>query len=529
MTRKYLFFILTISLLVLPTALLPVAAAEGEIEDGFEFVWNADTDIILYFPNDPTASPLLSVYDGDNTQLDALETQFEQNAWRDVDVYMVENGPREGLLAVRLTITWSTSSEAISFGEWRTEQLLAGRSYSPGGVDVNFGLGLNQATNNDSGNVVVDVLPDADALEGDVSRSSTDTGGSQYLQYKNGTDIDVAGSLIVDFADYNYSSAKWIDLTGLRMDGAGNATIDITYAYQNGTLATSQTNVFTTDQYLSAEDTIVKLPEPSAIADNLGNKATYVAKINFTALELDEFRLFDFASEDYDLEGSDYVFDNDIPALGLNAISAFSTWAQSNSAKLKSFSVKNTASKVTQTARGFVSVKASAIKAATAATGTKIKDVVDHEVVKARDKMSTPGTLSNNLYSAMKTTYDNGEKNAQAMAREARKHLKAVQVTVGVKAEAFGEKVDHAKDMTKETIAGIAKSGGKAVSGATDWGKGIFDSGKDGLGRLKDEGASLFSKMSDGIFSIGDDAKKIIIAVVAVAVLAGALLLYRKD
>ncbi len=519
--RKYLFFILTISLLVLPVALLPTSAAEGEIEDGFEFVWNADTDIILYFPNDPTASPLLSVYNGDNTQLETLEQQLEQNAWRDVDVYMVEDGPRAGLLAVRLTITWSTSSEAISFGEWRTEQLLAGRSYSPGGVDVNFGLGLNQATNNDSGNVVVDVLPDAEALEGDVSRQATDTGGSQYLQYKNGTDIDTAASVIVDFADYNYSSARWVDLTGLRMDGAANLTIDVSFANSTGDILNT-VNVFTSSEYLSAEDLIVKLPEPWV-------NSTYVAKLNFTALELDEFRLFDFASEDYDLDGTDYAFDNDIPVLSLSAISSFSTWAQSNSAKLKSFSVKNTASKITQTARGFVSLKASAIKAATTATGTKIKDVVDHEVVKARDKISSPGTLSNNLYSAMKDTYENGEKNAQAMAREARKHLKSVQVTVGVKAEAFGDKVDHARDLTKEAIAGIAAGGGKAVSGATNWTKGIFDSAKDGLGRLKDEGASLFSKMSDGIFSIGDDAKKIIIAVVAVAVLGAALLLYKKD
>ena len=508
--------ILTFFLLLLFfSAIIPTQAAEGELEEGYEFVWNADTTIILYFPNNGGLANGLSV----PNNLAEIEAKMEQNAWRDVRVFLQDEGPRAGLIGVELDLTWSTSSKAISFEDWRAEQIAKGNFYT-GNTDINFGLGLS-TTDNGTGEVVVDVIPDSSAVEGDVSRSSVDTAGTLTNRYKNTTDVDTTSSVIIDFTDYNHSAGEWLEVSGLAMTGGANITIDISYANSTGDILRNAT-VFTSDQYLAAEDLIVKLPDPWA-------NSTYVDAINFTSLELDEFRLFDMASDDYDIEASDYVFDNEIASsLDLNALTGFRGWAQSNKAKLKSFSVKSGASKIAQDARGFINLKTSALSAATKATGTKIKNVVDHEVVKARDKITTPGTLSNKMYTSMSKAYDDGQKNAQAAVREARKHLKAVQVTVGVKAEQFGQKVDHAKDLTSQAIAGIAQGGGKAVNSVTNWTKGIFDNAKDTLGRLPEKGASLFAKMSDGIFKLGDNAKKILIIAIIVIFVVLAFVLMIK-
>ncbi|MCY3412699.1 MAG: hypothetical protein INQ03_13760 [Candidatus Heimdallarchaeota archaeon] len=489
--KQKLFLILTFTLLL--TALVPQASGiENTLEDGYEMVWNSDMNLTLYFPD--TSSYLEgSSYD----DLAFLEAQYSANAYRDVFVTR-----EKGMIAVNLMIHWTTDSNAISFADAR---------------DRWEADGIKLSTTNDS-TPIVDVIPDSQAVE-QATRKATDVAGVETVHIRNTTDVDTTSAMIVELTDYNHSSADWIELEQMKMAGSANASIDVLYAYANGTEAGSYTNVLNTDQYIAVQDWFGYLPMPSA-------SVTYVSKIKFTGIQFSEFSLYR-TSADYedDRTNTDYTFSTSVADISASGFNPFTEIATATKNAISQFPVSKTASSIAQRGVGFLDQKASALRAGATALKVDVSDIIDHKVNSARDILSVPSKMSNDIYNAMNEKWDEGERGAQALAREARAGLKAVTLSVGVKAEEFGKAVDHGRELSSSVIDGIIASGGKGASAITSFGSSIFDKGKDALGRLSTEGASLFSKLDPSKFvsAIKDNLKWVIIAVVALVVIVFAI------
>lgn len=471
----------------------------AELEEGYDFNWNSELNITLYLPE--SASPLLSNGLVNTAVLDQMAFEYSQNAMRPVSVEPTERG-----LAVTLMIYMTTNPDAIRFDDYRNSNIHVG--------DLHL-----SATTNDS-QQVFDALPDEVAYETDVSRSSVDLAGVQSEFYDNKTDVIAVSNTTIAMTDYNHSLYQFVEFNDYKwIAGSLNATV---YAiYGNSTHDTESVVVDSSDYYLSYSDVFFKLPMPSS------SNYTLVKSFKVEGLKFSRMRVFSF-SADYDPVTTDFLFEGENYVTPLSVPPPYTPYTPSGIFSGFPAGLTNSISKITpqiakdtvaQAGRGFASIRSAAISAASRATGIPESQIVDHSLNFAKDVVTMPAKVSSSIYEATKDAYEAGVQHAPGIMSEARKHLKAVTVSVGVRAKQFGDSATRAVDMTSQAIKGAMDTAGKAVSAVGTKGKSMFDNVKDTLGRLPDKAASLFSKLDPSkiLNFIQSKLKWIIIGVVIVA------------
>ena len=482
--------LLTFAVLVLfVSAAVPHTAAEAQISDGYEVVWSGDLNITVYTP---LATPVLALQSQRGQQnLAAMAAQYSAHANRPVSVTYDAD---RGLLAVTTTITFSTSSKAIRYADV---------------IQPNNRIKLDATTSNDTQNIY-DIIPDETATE-EATRSAIDLAGKRYVQTYNNTDVDVTSPTTIDFTDYNHSIADWVLFDDFRLNSAANATVKVNYAFSNGTAYETQ-NVTSTDLYIAAEDVFFQLPQPSLAA------ASYVASITVDDVQFSRFEMFRFSA---DYEDGD-IYSMDSVATAPTLLGLFSGFSSAVTNGIKAIKAPVQAAKTAQRGVGFSNMRDAALNAVSAATGIQKSTIVDHTLNTGKSLVSIPSKLSSHVYNGMKSAWNGGQKNAQALARKARSTLHAVTVSVGVTAKKFGKAAMDAATNTRElgskVIAQAAKNGGKAISASTAAGASLFDKAKDALGRIPAAGASLFTKLNPANLLKAPSWLKWVLVAVAVVV-----------
>jgi len=448
-----------------------------------------------------------------------IQKNLEARAWRPVHV---EWDNKRQMYAVTMNLYWSTDSHAISFADYR-----ATHNRPAGGV---LHLSDRNDASNDNKNPVVDVLPDQRAVEGSVSRSPVDVAGIKDYQYKNNTEIDTTSSVIVDVTDYNHSIADWMQVSGMKQTSGANATIGVMYAYANGTLTNTWTNFLSTDFWYQRQNWFGQMTMPSATADSLGNKATYVAKFNFTDISLEHFKTYSFESKYSDARTNIDTFSYDTPAQsGLKPSGLWSTISSTVSNNLAKIPVPTSTQDISQASVGFSDLKDKALAGISSATGISTDSIKDHQVIGATDKFVVPDGLTQNILSGMKSVYKAGSEGAQDLFRSGNEFLKSSSINIDLPATKFGDAADVSRDLTGNIFKGIASTsplGSLFMSGKN--GTSLFDKAKNALGQLPHKAAGMFNKFNPGawISKAGKYLKWIVVAIIIILVLIVALKIF---
>ncbi len=482
--------VLLLSALIVPFSVSAIETAD--IEDGYEPVWSGDLNITVYLPETTATSALQP------QGLDILQNKFENHAQRTVKVW--EDPTHPGMIAVTLVLDFTTERNAVSFAE---------ALKNPNKLNK-----LNLKATSNLTESTYDIIPDERAVDqGDANL--WDQTGTVTTHYTNGTDIDTTTSYLVELADYNYSIANWIKMTDFQLNSAANATVIVQYVNSTGLAATNKT-IVNTDYYITAEDVYFKLPTPPTTA-------TYVSKLYFDDVSLTSFSLVRFSA---DFEDSP-TFDFSETAASLSPNALFTGFSTKIVNSLKTAKVPIRTEKSTLLGVGYRNVKDVALNAAATALGIKRSEIQDHKLNSGKEQVTFPSKLTSIVYSGMKKAYESGQKNPQALARDARKNLKAITLSVGVKAASLrSSAVSYAKEMGPKVIGAIAERGEKAVTALGKSGNSVWDKMKDSAGRLPELPSSLIAKLSPDFFKgLKSNLKWIILAI---ALVAGAMVLIRS-
>ena len=495
---KLVYALVFISLFL--TAMVPQVAAEPAIESELEMIWSTELNVTVYLPN--TVSPLVSLSsEGVPTpiSLQNLQTELSRNAMRPVNVRY--DGER-GLIAVDMHLYWSTSRDAVLIDEYRANPDKYG--------DNSVGLGF-LATSNDSTSIV-DAIPDDEGVETDVARSPTDVAGSENRYYRNTTDLTAASATVLDITDYNHSLYQFIDFQEIQRIDAGNMTIQVQYG--NSTAVTENVTVHTSDWFMGTNDLFWKLPMPTSAS------ATLVKGFVFTNLKYSAFDIYSVQA-DYDPLSEDYTFDQTSAATGLQPKALWNGFAKAVTGAVAKIPVAKDVVDQAQRGVGFTSIRDSLVDSAARSLGVPKGSIVDHALHGAADTITAPAALASNIYGSAKKLYEAGSKSPDALVKEARRQLKSVTLTTGLRAAGFGKAADTVDELSGPIISGIMEKGEKAVSSIGAWGSSVLDKAKDSLGRLPDKAASLFAKYNplNAVKGLWDQYKWVIVAVVVIVAL----------
>ncbi len=470
-----------LSLLVFPVY---VAAETDEgIDDVYKVQWEADVNITIYIPEDyNTTSTLNALYEHASQNINvnhrglslfALETKLDViNAYymsNDIPARIHEARSRPGMLAIDTLI--------------------------------------KLASNTDS-NETVDVLPD-ERYEAESTQDPLAQMGSSNKYYENSTDYSTSSSVTYNMTNFLRDSYPYMYISNFQQYGPGYASVVVYYANSTGhTASTSSVAINETDLIL-AQDWWVKIPDHPA-------NFPYVERIVISNAKWTNFKIINYAANFTDSrEIGDYISFTDTGLVGLSGLGSI-TSSVSNAIK-KIPSPKKVAS-TAASAVGFKDVKDSVLSAVSKKTGVPVDQIADHVVNGINEAVKVPQALSNTVYNEMKKDWDQGAKTAIQMKNAANRKLKALTVSVGIKARDLKSAALRGADLTGSVVSGIAASGGKSLIGKiSSAGSQLYNGVVDSTGKLLHKSAGMFSFLSGDFWNKAKSALRwIIIAVISV-------------
>lgn len=464
-SRMALVFLMTA---LLATTMIPQAASGDSMKEGNEFIWNTDLNITAYYPD--TFLGYYTSVDGIPTleSIQHLESRFEAHAMRDVKVYWDSD---RDMIAAEFILKWSTNSKAIHINDYREMQRNS------------VGIGLS-STDNDT-MFVVDVVPDKEVINADVSLSPLVPAGDLTKAYENETAIDTSAELIVDLAtNFNYTAGNWLFLEDFKAKNAENVTISVLYADSVGDITgQSYLSVLNSEIFIYKTDYQVKLPEP------VNSGYSYIDKVKFDDIIVDEWRIYKFSSDYSDSRSNtNYRFNTrgGVSAMSLQPNGFFDnllTVGEEFIDNVVDYATTDSNAKASATRDiGYEDLDKSAEQGIEDVLG---EDPVDYQVNSGEDVVETPSGFSSSLFGWLSDAFDSGEDNEQSIIDKAKDMFSSAALTTGGDDRTDDpSNMDSGIELFSSILGGIIGGGGASVFANSGDGSSFFDGLTNSLGHL---------------------------------------------